>query len=71
MAFSQESFGEMGIETEYAELTSGADQTQALASGDVQVLCSWCNFCDHNTAANGADIKVVNMYSRLKAFCIL
>ena len=29
---------ELGVPVEYAELTSGADQTQALASGDVQVL---------------------------------
>ena len=34
----EKTFGDMGIEVDYAELTSGADQTQALASGDVQVL---------------------------------
>ncbi|MBQ1493176.1 MAG: ABC transporter substrate-binding protein, partial [Blautia sp.] len=28
----------LGVPVEYAEITSGADQTQALASGDVQVL---------------------------------
>ena len=33
-----EDFGKMGISVEYAEINSGADQTQALASGDVQVL---------------------------------
>ena len=33
----EKTFGDMGIEVDYAELTSGADQTQALASGDVQV----------------------------------
>ena len=33
-----DTFEDMGIAVEYAELTSGADQTQALASGDVQVL---------------------------------
>ena len=31
-------FGDMGISVEYAEITSGADQTQALASGDGQIL---------------------------------
>ena len=37
----------MGIEVDYAELTSGADQTQALASGDVQVLYAvWRYFGD-------------------------
>ena len=51
---------ELGVPVEYAELTSGADQTQALASGDVIL-----------SAANGADIKVLNMYSRSpKAFCM-
>ena len=31
-------FADDGIEVKYAEITSGADQTQALAAGDVQVL---------------------------------
>ena len=63
-------FGEMGITTDYAELTSGADQTQALASGDVQVLYAVGATSVILSAANGADIKVLNMYSRSpKAFC--
>lgn len=62
-------FEEMGIEVEYAELTSGADQTQALASGDVQVLYAVGASSVILSAANGADIKVLNMYSRSpKAF---
>ena len=64
-------FGEMGIITDYAELTSGADQTQALASGDVQVLYAVGATSVILSAANGADIKVLNMYSRSpKAFCM-
>ena len=64
-------FGEMGITTDYAELTSGADQTQALASGDVQVLYAVGATSVILSAANGADIKVLNMYSRSpKAFCM-
>ena len=31
-------FADDGIEVKYTEITSGADQTQALAAGDVQVL---------------------------------
>ena len=31
----------LGASVEYTEITSGADQTQALASGDVQVLYAW------------------------------
>lgn len=64
-------FEDMGIEVEYAELTSGADQTQALATGDVQVLYAVGASSVILSAANGADIKVLNMYSRSpKAFCM-
>lgn len=66
-----EAFEEMGITVDYAELTSGADQTQALASGDVQVLYAVGASSVILSAANGADIKVLNMYSRSpKAFCL-
>lgn len=64
-------FEEMGIQVEYAEITSGADQTQALASGDVQVLYAVGASSVILSAANDADIKVLNMYSRSpKAFCM-
>lgn len=64
-------FQDMGITVEYAELTSGADQTQALASGDVQVLYAVGASSIILSAANDADIKVLNMYSRSpKAFCL-
>ena len=63
---------DLGIETvKYSELTSGADQTQALASGDIQFL-----YCVGATsvilsAANDADIKIISMYSRSpEAFCL-
>ena len=66
-----DAFGQMGIDVEYAEITSGADQTQALASGDVQVLYAVGGSSVILSAANGADIKIVNMYSRSpKAFCL-
>lgn len=66
-----EAFADMGMEVEYAEITSGADQTQALASGDVQVLYAVGASSVILSAANGADIKVTNMYSRSpKAFCM-
>ena len=66
-----EEFANMGIEVEYAEIMSGADQTQALASGDVQVLYAVGASSVILSAANGADIKVLNMYSRSpKAFCM-
>ena len=62
---------ELGVPVEYAELTSGSDQTQALDSGDVQVLYAVGATSVILSAANGADIKVLNMYSRSpKAFCM-
>ena len=62
---------ELGVPVEYAELTSGADQTQALASGDVQILYAVGATSVILSAANGADIKALNMYSRSpKAFCM-
>lgn len=68
----QDAFSEIGVESvAYSDLTSGADQTQALASGDIQFL-----YCVGATsvllsAANGADIKIISMYSRSpKAFCL-
>ena len=70
--FTQE-FSENGknIEVKYAEITSGADQTQALASGDVDILYAVGGTSVVSAAANGADIKILNMYSRSpKAFCL-
>ena len=60
-----------GATINYAEITSGSEQTQALASGDVQVLYAVGGSSVILAAANGADIRVVNMYSRApKAFCM-
>ena len=55
----------------YAEITSGADQTQALASGDVDILYAVGGTSVISAAANGSDIKILNMYSRSpEAFCM-
>ena len=54
----------MDITVNYAEITSGADQTQALASGDVDILYAVGGTSVISAAANGADIKILNMYSR-------
>lgn len=64
-------FADAGTEIAYAEITSGADQTQALASGDVQILYAVGATSVILSASNGADIKVLNMYGRSpKAFCL-
>ena len=66
-----DAFADMGLSVGYAEITSGADQTQALASKDVQVLYAVGATSVILSAANGGDIKVLNMYSRSpKAFCL-
>jgi sulfonate transport system substrate-binding protein len=66
------SLSEIGVEeVSYSEITSGADQTQALASGDIQFLYAVGATSVILSAANGADIKIVSMYSRSpEAFCL-
>ena len=60
-----------GVNINYKEITSGADQTAALASGDVDVLYALGGSSAILTKANGQDIKVLNMYSRApKAFSL-
>lgn len=53
-----------GLDINYAEITSGAEQTLALASNDVQILHAVGGSSIIVAAAGGADIKVINMYSR-------
>ncbi len=67
-----ETMAEVGVESvAYSEITSGADQTQALASGDIQFLYAVGATSVILSAANDADIKVISMYSRSpKAFCL-
>lgn len=60
-----------GVKINYKEITSGADQTAALASGDVDVLYALGGSSAILAKANGQDIKVLNMYSRApKAFSL-
>ena len=59
-----ESFAEEGIEFGYSNLTTGPEQTQALASGDIQFLNAVGATSVILSASNGADIKIMSMYSR-------
>lgn len=64
-------YSEMGLEFGYSDLTSGADQTAALASGDIQILNAVGGSSVLLAAANGADIAIISMYSRAPgAFCM-
>ena len=67
-----ETMKDVGVESvTYSEITSGADQTQALASGDIQFLYAVGATSVILSAANDADIKIISMYSRSpKAFCL-
>ncbi|WP_018659038.1 ABC transporter substrate-binding protein [Allofustis seminis] len=53
-----------GVAINYEEITSGADQTAALASGDVQLLHCVGGTSVIAAAAAGVDIKIINLYAR-------
>ena len=62
-------FGPLGYEVTYSDLTTGPEQTQALASGDIQFLNAVGATSVILSASNEADIKIISMYSRSpKAF---
>ena len=70
--FLTEAFAEEGIEFDYSNLTAGPEQTQALASGDIQFLNAVGATSVISSASNGADIKIISMYSRSpKAFMLV
>lgn len=60
----QEAFSEYGLNVEYSSLTTGPEQTQALASGDIQFLNAVGATSVILSASNGADIKIISTYSR-------
>lgn len=59
-----DAFGALGVDVAYSELTTGPEQTAALASGDIQFLFAVGATSVILSAANGADIAIVDMYSR-------
>ena len=67
----KEVFEKLGLGFEYSDLTSGADQTAAMASGDIQILNAVGVSSIILAAANGLDIKILSMYSKAPgAFCM-
>ena len=65
----EKKFKEKGIEATYSTITSGADQTATLASGDIQFLNCVGGSSVLLSAAGGADIKIISLYSQApKAF---
>ncbi|MEI0518355.1 hypothetical protein [Brachyspira murdochii] len=70
-AIFSNTFSKYNIPVTYSELTTGPEQTQALASGDIQFLYAVGATSVILAKANGADIKIINMYSRSpKAFTL-
>ncbi len=60
----EDAFGAGGATVSYAELTTGPEQTAALASGDVQVLFGVGATSVILAAAGGADVAILDTYSR-------
>lgn len=63
-ALLAENFAAAGTKVVYSDLTTGPEQTQALASGDIQFLNAVGATSVILSASNGADIKIISMYSR-------
>ncbi|MDO4266684.1 MAG: NrtA/SsuA/CpmA family ABC transporter substrate-binding protein, partial [Eubacteriales bacterium] len=64
-------FADNGVSVAYSNLTTGPEQTQALASGDIQFLNAVGATSVILSASNEADIKIISMYSRSpKAFML-
>ncbi|GAA0746973.1 NrtA/SsuA/CpmA family ABC transporter substrate-binding protein [Clostridium oceanicum] len=60
------------IKINWHEITSGPKQTQALASGDLQILHALGGTSAILAKANGVDLKIIGIYSRApKAFMII
>ena len=65
----EKAFKAKNLPMEYSTITSGADQTAALASGDIQFLNCVGGSSVLLAASNGADIKILSLYSSApKAF---
>ncbi len=60
----EEAFAPLGYTVSYSDLTTGPEQTQALASGDIQFLYAVGATSVILSASNGADIKIISTYSR-------
>ena len=63
-ALLAKNFEEAATAVVYSDLTTGPEQTQALASGDIQFLNAVGATSVILSASNGAGIKIISMYSR-------
>ena len=64
-------FEKDGITVKFHNLTTGPEQTQALAAGELDILHALGGTSAILAASNGLDLKVTNIYSRLpKGFTV-
>lgn len=69
--FFKRAFDEYKLPVEYSNLTTGPEQTQALASGNLQFLNAVGATSVILASSNGCDVKIISMYSRSpKAFML-
>lgn len=57
-------FSKDGISVKFHELTTGPEQTQALAAGELDFLHALGGTSAIIAASNGVDLKITNIYSR-------
>ncbi len=62
--FIDEAFLPLGIKVEYPEITSGAQQTQAIAAGEIDIASVLGGTSAILAKANGVDLKIVAAYAR-------
>jgi sulfonate transport system substrate-binding protein len=62
--FLDEAFAPFGIRVESPEITSGAEQTQAIAAGAIDIASVLGGTSAILARANGVDLKVVSVYAR-------
>lgn len=68
----EKAFKEKNIGVTYSEITEGPKQTAALESGDIDIATVLGGTSAILAKANGADIKIIGMYSRApKAFVLI
>lgn len=66
------SFEKENIKVKWHEITAGPKQTQALASGDLQILHALGGTSAILAGSNGVNLKIIGVYSRApKAFMII
>lgn len=65
-------FEKENVKVSFPEITSGAKQTEALASGDLNICSALGGTSAIIAASNGVDVKIISIYSRApKAFNIM